>query len=86
MVRVQADECPKSPQEGWISGVVVVKHALFSEGDLCMLSPGMAALGTSRFMRFGRDPVGDALLKGGSEAVGVAGAVSINPVQAYVLV
>lgn len=37
-------------------------------------------------MGFGRDLVGDALLKGRSEAVGVAGAVSINPVQAYALV
>lgn len=38
MVRVQADECPKSPQEGWISGVVVVKHALFSlkETSACL--------------------------------------------------
>ena len=56
------------------------------EGDLYMLNPGLAALGTSRFMGFGRDLVGDVLLKGRSEAVGVAGAVSINPVQAYVLV
>lgn len=56
------------------------------EGDLCMLNPGLAALGTSRFMGFGRDLVGDVLLKGRSEAVGVARAVLINPVQAYVLV
>lgn len=55
------------------------------ERDLYMLNPGLAALGKSRFMGFGRD-LGDVLLKGRSEAVGVAGAVSINPAQAYVLV
>lgn len=78
---------PKEPSRGidfWGSGSETC-FVLF-EGDLCMLGPGMAALGTSRFMGFGRDLVGDALLKGRSEAVGVAGAVSINPVQAYALV
>ena len=56
-----------------------------------MLDPGMAGLehvapGTSRFMGFGRDLAGDALLKGRSETVGVAGVVSINSVQVYALV